>query len=591
VSGEAEVLWTLALHLGLTAAPMVAAALLAVRLGARSVPLILALALAASGAVAILAFWAYYASPSIGRIWAFLVLFGSIEIAVWSCYRGRLDRRLLAELRTPLLLWVLGSFFLVYLGFLHGGVDQPLPMASSRFSHQLPSDNDIPQFFSNWFFENGHHGTVPEFPGGWLSSDRPPLQIGYVLSQRAFAWDDAPALHYQVLCVVVQQLWIVGMWAVLCAARLRPLVRGLAILAATVSDVAIVHGFFVWPKLIATAFLLAALALVLSAGWERWRRDARVAGLFAALCALAMLAHGSSAFAIVPLLLFGAMRGMPSWRWLGVAALVGAVAMAPWSAYQRYGDPPGDRLVKWHLGGVIDADERGALETIVDSYGDAGVGGAIEAKWDSFTTMSGLPETPGEVGSAIADTADGSFDAAVETIRKRRFFSLLPFIGIFLLAPLAMLLARTRGRNQQAEWRFAVFCLAFVAVGCLAWGLMLFGGPYAIATLHAGALAVPLLAVCGCVAGLSATFPRFAIAVVVINAIGVLILYTPALTPLPGTSYSVFAAVIAAASLAGFGLVAFRAPPGSDEIRSQGTCRPKPGGEIGTATSRTPALH
>jgi hypothetical protein len=579
VSANAEVLWVLVLHLALTAAPAVAAALFAVRRGLRSIPLILALALAASGAVAILAFWAYFADPTIGQIWAFVVIFGSVEIAVWSLYRGALDRRLLAELRVPLLLWVLGSFFIVYLGFLHGGVDQALSMSSSRFSGQLPSDNDIPQFFSNWFYENGHRTPVPEFPGEWLSSDRPPLQIGYVLSQRTFAWD-SNTLHYQVLSVVVQQLWIVGLWAVLCAARLGRTVRTLALVAAAVSDVAILHGFFVWPKLIAAAFVLAAVALIVSPEWERWRRDLRVAALFAALCALAMLSHGSSTFAIVPLVVFAALRGFPSPRWLGVAALVGLALFAPWTAYQRYVDPPGDRLVKWQIGGVMEVDDRGAGETIVDSYREVGFGGAVEAKWESFETMAGTLDAPDRFNSAFDAVRAGDWTAAAENVRDPRFFSLLPFLGIFLIAPVAMLLARDRGRRRIEEWRFALFCFAFVAVGCLAWGLLMFGAPNAIAYLHVGSLAIPLLAVCGCVAGLYAVSPRLTLAVVVLNALAVLLVYTPDLTPLPGTSYSPLAALIAAASLAGLTLVSLRAP--REDEQSSGT-------EIAARAQQTPA--
>ncbi len=559
MTANAEVLWMLIEHLALTAAPGIAAALLAMRFGLRSVPLILALALAASGTVAILAFWAYYASPTIGQIWAFIVLFGSIELAVWSWYRGKLDRRLLAALRTPLLLWILGSFFVVYFGFLHGGTDQAVSMATLRFSHPLPTDNDIPQFYANWFFEHGHSGTPPIYPGEWLSSDRPPLQIGYVLSQRTFAWD-AQGLHYQVLSTAIQQLWIVGMWAVLCAVRLGSVARGLAICAAMASDIAIVHGFFVWPKLIAAAFLLAAVAIVFSEDWERWRRDLRIAGLLAGLCALAMLAHGASVFGIVPLLVLAAMRGMPSWRWLGVALLAGLIFFAPWSAYQRFGDPPGNRLVKWQFAGVVEIDDRGTLSAIVDSYREVGVGGAIDAKWDSFAEMTGLERTPDAVKDTLSAVSDGEIETAVGTIRGLRFFALLPLLGVFLVAPVAMLLARDRGRRRVAEWRFAFLSLLFVAIGCVSWGLLLFGSPNAIATIHVGSLAVPLLAICGCVAGLFATFPRLAIVTVGLNALATLALYTPSLSPLPGTGYSALAAVIAAASLAGFALVAFRGP-------------------------------
>jgi hypothetical protein len=557
VTANAEILWKLVEHLVLTGAPGVAMGLLLARRGVRSVPLILVAGLAASGTAAYLAFWAYYASPEIGAVWAFLVLFGSAQVAVLSWYRGQLDAQLLRELRTPLLLWVFGSLFVTYLGFLHGGSDPAIPMSALRFSGQLPSDNDIPQFFAGWFFEHGHHGTPPLYPGEWHMSDRPPLQIGYVLSQRIFAWDTS-TLHYQVLGVVAQQLWIVGMWAMLCAARLRPRTRSLAMLATMVSDIAIVHGFFVWPKLIAASFLLAAVALVISPEWVRWRRDLRIAILFAGLCGLAMLSHGSSIFAVVPLLLFGALRGMPSWRWLGIAGAVGMVCMGSWAAYQRFDDPPGNRLLKWQFGGVVEIDERGALEAIVDSYREVGVGGAIDAKWNNFGEIAGLEHGPDHFEEAVDAVGEGNFSDAIAELRGPRFFSLLPLLGVFLVAPFAMLLARDRGRRQIEEWRFGLFCFAFVVVGCLAWGLLLFGAPNAIAWLHVSSLAIPLLGICGCVVGLRATYPRLALAVVAVNAITVLVLYTPSLTPPPGTRYSAVAAVLAAAGLAGFALVAFR---------------------------------
>ena len=194
---------------------------------------------------------------------------------------------------------MLGSVFLVFLGFMHGGINAPVGMASTRFSGQLPDDNDIPQFFAEWFFIHGHHGPPPIYPPDWLASDRPPLQVGYVLSQRAFGWDHN-GLNYQVLGVVLQQLWIVGLWALLVAARVGRVTRALAMLTVLVSDVAIVNGFFVWPKMLPTAMLLAAAALILTPLWSELRKRLLGAALIAALFALAMLGHGSSVFAILP---------------------------------------------------------------------------------------------------------------------------------------------------------------------------------------------------------------------------------------------------------------------------------------------------
>lgn len=554
-----ELTWMLILHLVLTAAPAAAATFIAMRGGLRSVPLLLAIALAASGAGAMLAFWAYYADPMVGQVVSFLLVLGSVQAIAWTCYAG-LDRDVLRQLAVPAALWALGSVFVVFLGFLHGGEQEPLAMAATRFSHPLPADNDIPRYFAEWFFENGHDGPPPPF-FDWLSSDRPPLQIGYVLSQRPFGWDEV-GLRYEVLSVVVQQLWILGMWAVLCAARIRPAARGLAMFAAIVSDVAILHGFFVWPKLLAAAFLLGALAIVISPRWAELRRRNAVAALFAVLCALAMLAHGASAFFLLPLLGFAAWRGMPSWRWLGVAVLVGLVALAPWGAYQRFADPPGDRLLKWQLGGELAIVPDGALETIADGYDEAGLSGTISNKWDNLQVIAGVQETQQGVDAAIDYAGDGSLGSAVAAIRAPRFFSLLPLLGIFLIAPLAMAVARVRGSPVGPEWRFALVSLVFCVVATLVWALLMFGGHESTALVHVGSLALPLLAICACTVGLYAVSRLLALAVVTISAITALVLYVPSLTPPANTSYSVFAALAAAAALAGIGLLCLRGEAG-----------------------------
>jgi hypothetical protein len=558
MSANAELLLLLGEHLVLTALPGALAIAVAMRRGLASVPLLLALGLAASGTAAMAAFWAFYATPTLGKAVSVAIAAGSLVAIAWIARRG-LDRDVLRELVPPAALWALGSAFVLFFGFLHGGTGEPLLTATSRFSHTLPTDNEIPKFFADWFYFHGHHGTPPLF-ADWLASDRPPLQIGYALSQRPFGWDGA-GLHYEVIGVVVQQLWIVGIWALLRAARVRPIVRSLAIFAAMVSDIAILHGFFVWPKLIAAAFLLAALAIVLGREWDGLRRSAAAAALFAALCALAMLSHGSSAFLLLPLLLFAALRGLPSWRWLGVAALVGVVLLAPWSAYQRYGDPPGDRLVKWQLGGSLAIDDRGALETIADGYGEAGFGGALQNKWENVRQIVGFGETRSAVDDAAGEFFSGHPGRAAAALRFPRFFALLPLLGIFLLAPIAMAVARARGRPEGAEWSFALATLGLCAGACVLWALLMFGGPDSTATIHVGSLAVPLLAVCGCVVGAYACWPRLAFGLVAVNAIAVLLLYAPSLSPPVGTSYSPLAGLLAAASLAGFGLVAFGRDP------------------------------
>ncbi|TMK58568.1 MAG: hypothetical protein E6G51_02115 [Actinobacteria bacterium] len=554
VNLELLALW--ALHLLLTGLPAAAAALLAARAGLRSVPLLLSAALAGSGGTAILCFWLFYADPTIGETASFFFVFASAGAIFW-CWRQGIERSVLRGLATPFALWGLAAAFVLFLGFIHGGNSEPLVTASIRFSHQLPSDNDIPRFFADYFYFHGHQGTPPPF-GDWLSSDRPPLQVGYVLSQRPFGWDDS-GLHYEVLGVIVQQLWILGLWALLCAARLTPRTRGLVAFAAIVSDVAIVHAFFVWPKLIAASFLLAALALVLSEDWPRLRQRPWAGALFAALCALAFLAHGSSAFFIVPLLVAAIWRGVPSWSWVAVGIAVGIVLLAPWSAYQRYGDPPGDRLIKWQLGGSLEIDERGALETIVDSYREAGPGGTAENKRGNLTQMVGAGDVDRAVDGAVDQIGEGNPGKAVIALRVPRFYDLLPFLGLLLLGPLAMAVAWLRGRRpRDPDWTFAVFGIAFSAIACLVWALLMFGGPDSKAVIHQGSLAVPLMALCSCVAGACAVDRRFGLGLVLANVALVLLLYVPAVGPVPGTSYSIAATFLAALALTGVAFLTLR---------------------------------
>jgi hypothetical protein len=558
---QGELLLLLALHLVLTALPGVAASLYVARLGVRGVPLLLAIGLAATGAVAMLAFWSYYAGHTVGQAFSYFVLFGSPLLIGYSLYGGRLDRDLLRGLATPLALWALGSAFLVFLGFLHGGTDHPIEIASIRFSNQLPTDNDLPHAFTEWFYVYGHQGH-PVYPPGWLASDRPPLQIGYLLAQRPFQIF-GNGLNYQVAAAVLQQLWIVGLWALLLAARLGRVTRGLIMVTVLVSDLALLNGFYVWPKLLPGAMLLAAAALVLTPLWEELRLDLRAAALVGLLFGLAMMGHGSSVFGVIPLALVAAWRGLPSWRWIAVAVAAGLVLQLSWSAYQKYGEPPGNRLTKWTLAGVPEVDDRGVGEAIIDSYREAGLGGTLHNKAENLVTMVGGKPAWEATDRAIDDVGEGDWAEAIRELRVILFFDFFPSLGLLLMAPPLMLAGRRRARERPEDWSFALTCFGVVAAGCLAWGLLCFGNLAARTVIHVGSYALPIVAFAGCVAGLRAVFPRLAVWYAALAAALMLAVYVPTLDSWPGSSYSFGAALLGAAALGGFGALAFAGEPGA----------------------------
>jgi hypothetical protein len=548
-----ELLLLLAVHLILTGLPGAAAALVAARRGLTSVPVLLAIALLASGAVAMLSFWSFFGDQVLGEAFSYFVVLGSVLLVGWALHGRQVDRALLRALATPLALWALGSAFLLMLGFVHGGTEAPLATASTRFSHPLPGDNYLPLYFAEWFLHNGHRGVAPDY-ASFLASDRPPLQIGYALSQHAFGWD-ADGRDYQVLGVVLQQLWIVGLWALLIAAGVGRVSRALTTIAVLLSSLVILNGFFVWPKLLPAAMLLAVAALVMTPLWPKLRRRLWTAALVAALCALAMLGHGSSVFGIVPLAAIAAYRGLPSWRWVGVGLAVGAALMVPWSAFQKYEDPPGNRLAKWTLAGVVEIDDRGTAEAIVDSYREAGLGGTLHNKGQNFATISGGTMAPIALENAVES---GDLGQVVRALRTVSFFYLLPSLGLLLLAPFAMAAARSRGRRNTAEGSFAVACFVVFALGTIVWALLVFGSSNDRTVLHISSYLLPILAIAGAVVGLRATFPRFALWYVGAGALFSLGVYAPALDPPAGSAYSPLAALLAVAALAGFAAAALR---------------------------------
>jgi hypothetical protein len=157
------------------------------------------------------------------------------------------------------------------------------------------------------------------------------------------------------------------------------------------------------------------------------------------------------------------------------------------------------------------------------------------------------------VREAVDEVSAGHPGKGLIGPRSVRFFDLLPFLGLLLIGPVAMLVARVRGRPEGPDWRFAVSGLGFCAVATVVWALLMFGTLAGKTVIHVSSFALPMFAVSVCVAGACAVNRRLGLGLVLANVTLVLFLYVPALTPPGGSSYSAVAAVLAAAALAGIG--------------------------------------
>lgn len=256
-------------------------------------------------------------------------------------------RQIIKHLLIPLALTGAASLLVLSMGFMYGGIDTPSMTAAKRFSHILPGDNNIPYQFAE-ALKDGH---IPKLQASWLSSDRPPLQTGLVLSE--YTYTSRPReLDYTIISVILQSLWIFAAWLLLTAFDVNARAVILVLTVCLFSGFVFLNSFYVWPKLLAAGYILAAFAILFAPKYVSLRNGRIASMLVGAMLALAMLSHGGSAFAILGIALTMAIvrRHVPIKRLLLITASA-ALLYTPWMLYQRFCDPPRQSIVKNAFGG------------------------------------------------------------------------------------------------------------------------------------------------------------------------------------------------------------------------------------------------
>lgn len=507
--------------------PALAAAAALLKRGCRSTVLAGLVALAATGVYGYSVFWLWLAWARVARFVALLMPLLFLIVFIWLVWR--LDaggRRILRALLPPILLSGAFSIFVLSAGLMYGRLDFPLQSAAIRFSHALPADNEIPLIFA----EGVRNEHVPKIiMGDWHLSDRPPLQAGLVLAQTRY-FSLQRDLSAEVVGVIAQSTWILALWIFLTTLEIEPGVIALIFIAGLTSGFVLVNTFFVWPKLLAAAYTLGALALV-------WKRKARpiaatstwAAALCGVLVALAMLSHGGAVFAfmgaVVTLLLIGVR--IPVKR---LAVLLGAALLlyAPWIWYQKFYDPPGDRLLKMHLAGVQEVNPRPFAQLLIEAYEAQSLHDIYHYKWGNWLTatdQNGLYwRNILKFAKAIGSRDLDSINRVAIGLRILQFFYFVPMLGFLGFAIPALLLG-ILPRFRTVYWRLATLFWTVIFVVIVIWCGIEFGPANTV--LHAGAYATVLLAYAASCLSLWSVSPALAKTVVALQGILNFLLYGP----------------------------------------------------------------
>ena len=492
---------TAIVHFALLALPAMAACAFAAAKNIRNSVTLAGIALAAVAAVGYVGFWTYFLWPELGANYAADLAIGA-AIVFYIQFR-KLDtdaRKALRSLILPALLTGAAALLVLSTGFLYEGVANPLETPARRFSHQLPPDNQIPFLFA----EGLHQGHIPRpLLGDWLSSDRPPLQTGIVLSQYAFM--GSKAWGYTVLSVILQSLWVLGAWSVLQSFQVDRRAAAVALGVTLFSGFIFINTFFVWPKLLAAAFLLALTAYLHEIERGRGKAGIGAGCLAGSLGAFSLLAHGGSAFGLLGLGLAVILVGRRwlTWRLVGVSALALVSIQIPWILYQKLLDPPGDRLLKMHLAGIDKPDPRPVFEALMTAYADVGFSGAVRNKVANFEPLYGYSVDYWSLWAKLL-RSPGRRGTLAEQLRAAMFFAFLPALGLVGLGIVALAIG-LNPKKRSAEWRAAARMWLLIACVDAVWALLMFGPGTTIT--HQGTYLTMVLAFVGGVLALWAVAP------------------------------------------------------------------------------------
>lgn len=529
-------LWILAVHILLTLLPIVAGLLIATTFGVKDRLLLLSIGLCSLMVTGYLTFWVFWANAAAGRIFALLLTPALVAAVVWlGVPRIGVLKEIGLAFWQPLLLWVASSLLIFSFGAMYTSSPQLTTTAQSRLVAGLPIDNEIDLILAN-ALQSSHRPLAHPLYVIWDSSDRPPLQAGVYLSQEAILpGADTQAVHYVVVGVLLQGLWIFGIWGLLAAVRARARLVALVLTAILFSGFIVVNTFFTWPKLFAGAYLVLLAAMLFTPSFRQMRGSVVAGATAGALGGAALLAHGGTVLALLAFVIVLAIqRRWPSWRFVlsAIAALV--LTQGSWMVYQKVIDPPGDQLLRLQIANqIVLPGERGPLlKVIIDAYEKKSIGTIVSNKVSNLET----PFT--DVPSYVVDTTrlvesyfmggrhgETTRSGAVNDLIVINFFYLVPSIGFLSLGFFAWVVVAIRGFRRRAPpaMQLAGTIWLFLAINIITWALILFGPSATI--IHQGTYATELLAYSACVIGLWMLSPRLCAALVILQASLAVIVY------------------------------------------------------------------
>ena len=378
-------------------------------------------------------FWVYWLTlPMQSPAWIIsliiqiiLMLTGIIQI---------IRRKFEPSIIIPLIFCLIGSIIIASVwGFaLPCSALPPIRVAAELWSHSLPGDNSIPLDLAKGF----EAGRIPSpLHGDWLSSDRPPLQAAFYMATPGYWLFGTNDFTYEPVGIWLQLTILIGAFLLVRSMGFPLLNASIVMLVVFLTPITLVNSIYVWPKLIAATYLC------LSVGLHFYRdRSSKLCGfLVGSSSALSFLAHGSSGFALVGMGITAIiLRRIGSKSYIIAAIISFALIYSPWLAYQKYADPPGNRLLSYSFSEfkeLKDLGSRGPLQAIAESYAKLSLGEILTRKFNnvsvSYRGYFDVFQISAKVFKSLVAKNTSYVKEAVKGIRALQFFGVVAGSGLF----------------------------------------------------------------------------------------------------------------------------------------------------------------
>jgi hypothetical protein len=178
----------------------------------------------------------------------------------------------------------------------------------------------------------------------------------------------------------------------------------------------------------------------------------------------------------------------------------------PWILYQKLFDPPGDRLLKWHLAGVIVVNSQSFIQAFTAAYKELTFHQFLNNKLANLETIA---DHQAEYWHSILQlmrelTRGGSRNTALiaqttADLRALWFFFFVPSLGFLVVGPISLIVG-IRRRYRSREWKVGAMAWLYVALTAAVWCLLIFLPGSTV--LHTTAYVMVLLAFAGSILAL-----------------------------------------------------------------------------------------